>query len=320
MNSHDKGLLYASLSPEQRERFTTRQLHLADIRDAMEKGFKPEPDVALHHLPLLSDEALSRFFAESEEWRGKAHERALEEIIQTKQAEYNQLNDHYIGLRKILGALDVPGSFRSVLGQPRHVAWTEQKARELVKAADNSSRNYRAATEAEARVDLLEAYVRKSDEKRLPYNWNVFKLPLQALRDTVCAIDATERLTNCDTDVDRVNYFAERKAQETEQSLRWHAQRHEALRKLIHRMNNHGEIRVAAASELMDTLLDRPQTGEQTKDWQPAEDWIVWEWQYKPNDLPDDQVVEIRTYGGGENILEAGVVEWSDVEKYRRVK
>lgn len=314
MNSHDKGVAYALNSTEGRQRIQYRANWIADVTDAIQNGFKAEPDLAPHHLPLLSDDALERVFKESEKWRDKSRERALEEIIQTKQGEYNQLNDHYIGLRKILGALDVPGSFRSVLGQPRHVAWTEQKARELVKAADNSSRNYRAATEAEARVDLLEAYVRKSDEKRLPYNWNVFKLPLQALRDTVYAIDATERLTNCDTDVDRVNYFAERKAQETEQSLRWHAQRHEALRKLIHRMNNNGEIRVAKASELMDTLLDRPQTGDQT----PA--WTTWEWGYAPKDITRDTLLELRLKSGDVVILDSSVVEWADVEAYRPAK
>lgn len=315
MNSHDQGLLYASLTPEQRQRFTTRQIHLADIRDAMEQGFKPEPDVALHHLPLLSDEALARFFAESEKWRDKAHERALQEIIREKQEESNTLNQYYVDLRVILGTADVPHYFNPKPGKPKHIQYTEQRARALVANSENSERNRKAAEDAEERVDLLERYVKACDDKRLPYNWNVFKLPNAALRQTVQAAEATERLTNCDTDLDRVNYFAERKAQETEQSLRWHVKRHEAVRQLIHRMNNNGEIRVAKASELMDTLLDRPQTGEQQ-----TEGWIVWEWQYKPRDLYDDDMVEIRTYDGGTNTLRAQVVEWSDVKEYRPAK
>lgn len=320
MNSHDKGVAYALNSTEGRQRIQYRANWIADVTDAIQNGFKAEPDLAPHHLPLLSDDALERVFKESEKWRDKSRERALEEIIREKQEESNTLNQYYVDLRVILGTADVPHYFNPKPGKPKHIQYTEQRARALVANSENSERNRQAAEAAEARVDLLERYVKACDEKRLPYNWNVFKLPNAALRQTVQAAEATERLTNCDTDVDRVNYFAERKAQETEQSLRWHVKRHEAVRQLIHRMNNNGEIRVAKASELMDTLLDRPQTGDQSKDWQPAEDWIVWEWQYKPNDLPDDQVVEIRTYGGGENILEAGVVEWSDVEKYRRVK
>lgn len=315
MNSHDQGLLYASLTPEQRQRFTTRQIHLADIRDAMEQGFKPEPDVALHHLPLLSDEALARFFAESEKWRDKWRERDLEKRLESMTQAEKQISDYYVDLRVILGTQDVPHYFNPKPGKPKHIQYTEQRARALVANSENSERNRKAAEEAEERVDLLERYVKACDDKRLPYNWNVFKLPNAALRQTVQAAEATERLTNCETDGDRLNHFAERKRQETEQSLRWHVKRHEAVRQLIHRMNNNGEIRVAAASELMDTLLDRPQTGEQQ-----TEGWIVWEWQYKPRDLYDDDMVEIRTYDGGTNTLRAQVVEWSDVEKYRPVK
>lgn len=319
MNSHDSGLLYACLTVEQRQRLTTRQIHLADIRDAMGQGFKPEPDLAEHHLPLLSDEALARVFSESEKWRDKSRERELEALAERMREDNERIGGYYVNLRGILDALDVPNHFRPIDGNPKHVAWTEQKARELVKKADNSERNRRAAMDAEHRVDLLGRYVKACDEKRLPYNWNVFKLPTAALRDVVCSAEREERLTNCDTNPDRVNYFTERKAQEAEQSLRWHARNADKTRKLIEQYRG-GRITVHTAEALLDALLDRPQTGEQTKGWQPAEDWIVWEWQYKPNDLPADQVVEIRTYGGGENILEAGVVEWSDVEKYRRVK
>lgn len=320
MNSHDQGLLYACLTIEQRQRLTTRQIHLADIRDAMAQGFKPEPDLAEHHLPLLSDEALARVFSEAEKWRDKSRERDLEKRLESMTQAEKQISDYYVDLRVILGTQDVPHYFNPKPGKPKHIQYTEQRARALVANSENSEKNRRAAEDAEARVDLLGRYVKACDEKRIPYNWNVFKLPTAALRHTVQAAEATERLTNCDTNPDRVNYFAERKAQELEQSLRWHAKRGEAVRKEIVHLIGFSRISPEVGEKLLDVLLDRPQCGEQTKDWQPAEDWIVWEWQYKPNDLPADQVVEIRTYGGGENILEAGVVEWSDVEKYRRVK
>lgn len=314
MNSHDQGLLYASLTPEQRQRFTTRQIHLADIRDAMEQGFKPEPDVSLHHLPLLSDEALARFFAESEKWRDKWRERDLEKRLESMTQAEKQISDYYVDLRVILGTQDVPHYFNPKPGKPKHIQYTEQRARALVANSENSERNRKAAEEAEERVDLLERYVKACDDKRLPYNWNVFKLPNAALRQTVQAAEATERLTNCDTDLDRVNYFAERKAQETEQSLRWHVKRHEAVRQMIHRMNNNGEIRVAAASELMDALLDRPQTGDQT----PA--WTTWEWGYAPKDITRDTLLELRLKSGEVVILDSSVVEWADVEAYRPAK
>lgn len=314
MNSHDQGLLYASLTPEQRQRFTTRQIHLADIRDAMEQGFKPEPDVALHHLPLLSDEALARFFAESEKWRDKSRERDLEKRLASMTQAEKEISDYYVDLRVILGTQDVPHYFNPKPGKPKHIQYTEQRARALVANSENSERNRKAAEEAEERVDLLGRYVAACDDKRLPYNWNVFKLPNAALRQTVYAAEATERLTNCDTDVDRVNYFAERKAQETEQSLRWHVKRHEAVRQMIHRMNNNGEIRVAKASELMDALLDRPQTGDQT----PA--WTTWEWGYAPKDITRDTLLELRLKSGDVVILDSSVVEWADVEAYRPAK
>ncbi len=315
MNSHDSGVAYALMEHTVRQTVQKRANQIADITDAIQHGFKAEPDLAPCHLPLLSDDALARIFTESEKWRDKSHERALEEIIREKQEESNTLNQYYVDLRVILGTADVPHYFNPKPGKPKHIQYTEQRARALVANSENSERNRKAAEDAEARVDLLERYVTACDEKRIPYNWNVFKLPTAALRHTVQAAEATERLTRCDTDPDRVNHFTERKLQETEQSLRWHAKRHEAVRQLIHRMNNNGEIRVAKASELMDTLLDRAQTGEQQ-----TEGWILWEWQYKPRDLYDDDMVEIRTYDGGTNTLRAQVVEWSDVEKYRPVK
>ena len=319
MNSHDKGVAYALNSTEGRQRIQYRANWIADVTDAIHNGFKAEPDLAPCHLPLLSDDALERVFKESEKWRDKAHERALQEIIREKQEESNTLNQYYVDLRVILGTADVPHYFNPKPGKPKHIQYTEQRARALVANSENSERNRQAAEAAEARVDLLERYVKACDDKRLPYNWNVFKMGTKALQDLVWEHEGRERLTNIATSAEDAHWFETRKAQETEQSLRWHARNAEATRKLIASLTG-SRIDYATAEQLLDVLLARPQTGEQTKDWQPAEDWIVWEWQYKPNDLPDDQVVEIRTYGGGENILEAGVVEWSDVEKYRRVK
>lgn len=319
MNSHDSGVAYALMEHTVRQTVQKRANQIADITDAIHHGFKPEPDLAAHHLPLLSDEALDRVFKESEKWRDKSHERALEEIVRKQQDDYNELDGYYVDLRVILGTQDVPHYFNPKPGKPKHIQYTEQRARALVANSENSERNRKAAEDAEARVDLLGRYVKACDDKRIPYNWNVFKLPTAALRDTVWSAENEERLTNCETDGGRLNHFTERKRQETEQSLYWHVRNAERTRKLIASMTG-TRFGADTAGQLLDALLDRPQTGEQTKDWQPAEDWIVWEWQYKPNDLPADQVVEIRTYGGGENILEAGVVEWSDVEKYRRVK
>lgn len=319
MNSHDKGVAYALNSTEARQRIQFRANWIADVTDAIHNGFKAEPDLAPCHLPLLSDDALERVFKESEKWRDKSHERALEARIQTLIDADEKLNGYYVNLRGILDALDVPNHFRPIDGNPKHIAWTEQKARELVKKADDSDRNRRAAVDAEQRVELLERYVKECDDKRLPYNWNVFKMGTGALRDLVWWHSQQEKITNCETDHERIVWSENRSKQDTEQSLRWHARNAEKCRKLIEQLTG-TRFGADTAGQLLDALLDRPQTGEQSKDWQPAGDWIVWEWQYKPNDLPDDQVVEIRTYGGGENILEAGVVEWSDVEKYRRVK
>ncbi|WPJ70636.1 hypothetical protein [Escherichia phage vB-Eco-KMB41] len=314
MNSHDQGLLYACLTIEQRQRLTTRQIHLADIRDAMAQGFKPEPDLAEHHLPLLSDEALARVFSESEKWRDKTRERELEALAERMREDNERIGGYYVDLRVILGTQDVPHYFNPKPGKPKHIQYTEQRARALVANSENSERNRKAAEDAEARVDLLGRYVKACDEKRIPYNWNVFKLPTAALRHTVQAAEATERLTNCETDGDRLNHFAERKRQETEQSLRWHVKRHEAVRQLIHRMNNNGEIRVAAASELMDVLLDRPQTGEQD------EGWTVWEWGYAPKSLNRDTLLELELTSGDRVTLDSSVVEWADVKRYRVVK
>lgn len=46
----------------------------------------------------------------------------------------------------------------------------------------------------------------------------------------------------------------------------------------------------------------------------------MWEWGYKPHNMPDDTLVDIMLHNGAGNTLEAGVVEWSDVKQYRRAK
>ena len=314
MNSHDKGVAYALNSTEGRQRIQYRANWIADVTDAIHNGFKAEPDLAPCHLPLLSDDALERVFKESEKWRDKAHERALQEIIREKQEESNTLNQYYVDLRVILGTADVPHYFNPKPGKPKHIQYTEQRARALVANSENSERNRQAAEAAEARVDLLERYVKACDDKRLPYNWNVFKMGTKALQDLVWEHEGRERLTNIATSAEDAHWFETRKAQETEQSLRWHVKRHEAVRQMIHRMNNNGEIRVAAASELMDALLDRPQTGDQT----PA--WTTWEWGYAPKDITRDTLLELRLKSGDVVILDSSVVEWADVEAYRPAK
>lgn len=316
MNSHDKGVAYALNSTEGRQRIQYRANWIADVTDAIHNGFKAEPDLAPCHLPLLSDDALERVFKESEKWRDKSRERDLEQRLAVMAQAEADLYSAYVDLRKIIGALDVPHYFNPKPHErkTRHMLWTEQKARGLVSMAEDAEHNLQAAKDAESRVDLLERYVKACDDKRIPYNWNVFKQPTPLLRDIVNGHERLERLTNCDTDVDRVNWFTERKAQETEQSLRWHVKRHEAVRQLIHRMNNNGEIRVAKASELMDALLDRPQTGDQT------EGWTTWEWGYAPKDITRDTLLELRLKSGDVVILDSSVVEWADVEAYRPAK
>lgn len=149
MNSHDKGVAYALTSHDSRQSIQQRANQIADITDAIHHGFKAEPDLAPYHLPLLSDDALERVFKESEKWRDKSRERGLEaELLKSREAE-KVISDHYVNLRQILDSMDVPGSFRSVLGQPRHIAWTEQKARELVAKADDSDKLNSRNTELE---------------------------------------------------------------------------------------------------------------------------------------------------------------------------
>lgn len=316
MNSHDAGVNYALMGEVARREVQQRANWIADVTDAMQQGFKAEPDLAPHHLPLLSLDALERVFKESEKWRDKWRERDLEKRLALMTEAEKCTSDNYVALREIIGALDVPHYFnpKPVEGKGRHILWTEQKARGLVGMAEDSEKHAEAAKDAERRVDLLERYVRACDEKRVPYNWNVFKMPTRGLQQLVNEHEARERLTRCDTDPERVAHFAERVHQETEQSLRWHAQRADQTRQLIEHHNGIG-IDCTVADELLDALLDRkPQDGNE---------WIVWQRfdkDRRPPLLNDDDMVEIETVGGGHNTLQVSVVAWEQVKRFRRVK
>lgn len=316
MNSHDSGVAYALMDHVARAQVQQRANWIADVTDAMQHGFKAEPDLAPHHLPLLSLDALERVFKESEKWRDKSHERYLEKRLALMTEAEHRMSGYYVNIREIVGALHVPQTFRPIDGKPQTIAWTEQKARELVAMAEASEKHAEAAKDAERRVDLLERYVKACDEKRVPYNWNVFKMPTRGLQQLVNEHEARERLTRCDTDPERVAHFAERVHQETEQSLRWHVQRADQTRQLIEQYRG-GRITIGTAEALLDALLDRPQTGEQD------EDWIVWQRfdkDRRPPLLNDDDMVEIETVGGGHNTLQVSVVAWEQVKRFRRVK
>jgi hypothetical protein len=49
-------------------------------------------------------------------------------------------------------------------------------------------------------------------------------------------------------------------------------------------------------------------------------EWMLWDSKYKPNGLLETDMVEIVTKFDMENSLPAGVVDWSMVKRYRRVK
>lgn len=306
MNSHDKGLAYALAPVDERQRRQNRANWSADIADAMENGFKAEPDLAPHHLPLLSDEALERVFKESEKWRDKAHERALEQTILDKQDECNELNDRYVVLREIIGAMFVPDGYHRD-DSDRYFRWTEQTARELVAKADASDRNRQAAEDAEQRVNLLERYVKACDENRLPYNWNVFKMPTRGLHQHVIEHENHQKLGRLTTSSQEEAMFSARIQQETEQALREHAQRIEATRQYICKAAGFSRIGPEVGEKILDVLLGR-------------NNWIAWEWAYKPRSLDDADTVEIQMKGGKRNTLEAGVIDWSLVQRYRPVK
>ena len=48
--------------------------------------------------------------------------------------------------------------------------------------------------------------------------------------------------------------------------------------------------------------------------------WIVWEWDYQPGDMPATAIVAIKTHDNCTNILEASVIDWSQVAKYRIIQ
>lgn len=314
MNSHDEGLLYAHMSQEDRARYTQRKIRVSDIADAMNNGFKAEPDLSPCHLPLLSDDALARVHAESEKWRDKYRERELEQELDQMRAAEATVSGYYVRLREIIGAMHVPHGWRGIMGDPQHIAWTEQVARELVAKAEKADKFDKAARLAEDRLDLLERYVTACDAKRAPYNWNVFKMPTASLRQHVYQLESMEKLTRCDCNAERVAWFETRTAQETDQSLRWHSQRADQTRQLIEHHNGLG-IDCTVADQLLDALLDRkPQDGDE---------WIVWQRfdkDRRPPLLNDEDMVEIETVGGGHNTLQVSVVAWEQVKRFRRVK
>lgn len=314
MNSHDKGLAYALATPDERQRRQNRQNMVADIADAMDNGFKAEPDLAPCHLQLLSDEALVMVFKQSEKWRDQAHQRDLEKRLALMTEAERCTSENYVAIREIIGALDVPHYFhpKPVEGKDRHILWTEQKARGLVGMAEDSEKHASAAKNAERRVDLLERYVLACDAKRVPYNWNVFKMPTDALSRHVYEIEAMEKLTRCDCNPERVAWFETRTSQETEQSLRWHVQRAEETRKVIETVVR-GRISDGVADMLMDALMGRKQE---------SNDWVEWGRfdKDRPPLLQDEDMVEIETMGGGHNTLQVSVVAWEQVKRFRRVK
>ncbi len=312
MNSHDKGVVYALSSSDQRVAMQARANMIADVADAMENGFKAEPDLAPFHLQLLSDEALAMVFKQSEEWRDKARERDLEEQLDQMRAAEATIGGYYVDLREILGAMHVPHGFRSIEGKPGHIAWTEQKARELMKQVARVDGYAADARQAEARAELLERYVNACDAKRIPYNWNIFKMSVACLRRHVETFEHMERLTRCDCDPQRVAWFETRTHQETEQSLRWHVQRAEETRKVIETVVR-GRISDGVADMLMDALMGRKQE---------SNDWVEWGRfdKDRPPLLQDEDMVEIETMGGGHNTLQVSVVAWEQVKRFRRVK
>lgn len=320
MNSHDKGVVYGLASEEARANMHKRQIQIADIGDAMERGFVTEPKLAPEHLPLLSDVALAEIHEQSEDWRNKAHERALEELLREKQAESNELNDRYVKIREIIGALDVPPTFRRD-DSDRYYRWTEQTAIDLKTKADAADMDRKAAVDAEARVDLLGRYVRACDDKRRPYDWRVFTMPTKVLREMVSLYesDATERLGRYTTNRSDANDFEKRLEQEAAQSARLRGQRIDETRLLVIKLSNYGQIPVERANQILDVLLDRPQAGEQ----QDAAGWIEWQpfdKDRRPTLLNDEDMVEIVTVAGSRNTLEAGVVAWEQVRRFRPVK
>lgn len=316
MNSHDKGVGYALASKEQRQAMSTRQIHIADIADAMLAGFKAEPELAACHLPLLSDEALARIHTESEKWRDQARERELENRLNAALQRLSLSERCYDDLRTILGSTNVPDDYDPVGdgndGKARHVSWTEHKAKQMVREAGRASGYASDAKTAEERNALIERYVYACDKNRIPYNWNIFKMSTACLRRHVQTFEHMERLTRCDCNPERVAWFETRTHQETEQNLRKAMARIDATRAAIASYAN-GRINAGIISHLIETLAG-------SEDIPESDGWIGWqtfEKGHRPSRLNDKDMVEIETVGGGSNTLEVGVVAWEQVKRYR---
>lgn len=316
MNSHDAGVNYALMGREGRTQLQTRANQIADVTDAIQNGFKAEPDLAAHHLPLLSDEALARVFKESEQWRDKHRERELEDQLNDAMQRLALSERCYDDLRTILGAQSVPKDFSWVGGNDgkgSDVKWTEHKARGLVAEAHRAAKYAEDAKNAEQRCELIERYVMACDTKRSPYNWNIFKMSTTAIRRHVEAIENMERLTRCDIDGQRVTWFEERTHQETEQNLRKAMETIDAARYLVQQYSS-DRLNKATANKLLDVLLmDKKQD---------SNDWVEWSRfdKARPPLLQDEDMVEIETIGGGSNTLQVSVVAWEQVKRFRRVK
>lgn len=309
MNSHDAGVNYALMDQTARNQLQTRANWIADIADAMENGFKAEPDLAPHHLPLLSDEALDRVFKESEQWRDKHRERELEDQLNDAMQRLALSERCYDDLRTILGAQKVPGDFSWVGGndgKDRYVKWTEHKARGLVAEAHLTAKYAEVAKSAEHRNALVERYVTACDRKRVPYNWNIFNMSTDALRRYAETIENMERLTRCDIDGQRVTWFEERTHQETEQNLRKAHENIDTARNLIAQYSN-GRISGGVASQLLEALAG-------------GGVWIHCLTCDKPDDLKCKELVEVEFQTGTRKVLLAGNVEWNKASKFRRVK
>lgn len=309
MNSHDKGVGYALASKEQRQAMSTRQIHIADIADAMLAGFKAEPELAACHLPLLTDEALARIHAESEKWRDQARERDLENRLNAALQRLSLSERCYDDLRTILGATNVPDDYDPVGGndgKARHVSWTEHKAKQMVREAGRASGYASDAKTAEQRNELIERYVYACDKKRIPYNWNIFKMSTACLRRHVETFEHMERLTRCDTNPERVAWFETRTHQETEQNLRKAMENIDATRRIIAQCSN-GRINAGIISQLLEALAG-------------GVVWIPCLTSDKPEDLKAKELVEVEFHTGTRKVLLAGDVEWHKASKFRRVK
>lgn len=321
MNSHDKGVAFALANEEVRAMMHHRQIWTADITDAMAGGFESEPKLAPEHLALLSDHALAEIHQQSERWRDRSRERELEAQLLKSQESEKAITVHYIAIREILGTQDVPHYYNPKPGKPKHIQYTEQRARALVAQAEASEKNRKAAEDAEARVDLIGRYVKACDDKRRPYDWRIFTMPTKILRELVnlTESDTTERLGRYTSNLSDARDFEKRLEQEAEQSARLRGQRIDEARLLVINLSNHGQIPVERANQILDVLLGREQAGEKLITRPEGRGWHEWNADQMPAGLNDDDTVAIVTKDGKENTLTAAVVDWEQV-KFFRVK